>query len=184
MLLYSEMRIDPKYFNYFIIFLVIFLCILYLVFFYNKSNDFSNTVLFTKIVFYFSIIITFALLFMYEVMTIYITEGSTRAKNESWLFTMINALLLGAFILIAGVFNENNTSLYKYTILFILVYFSISGFGYLGIKIVFGVPISDYLNYDTIHSNSSKMSLFITLNLLLFTLIMFITFIVEQEKKQ
>lgn len=181
---YYEYPIKPEAFKYLIIILVVLLCIIYLTFFYRKSNDLSNTVIFSKICFYFSIIIGFSLVFYLQIIEIFICQGVSVEKSESWLFTVINALLIGAFLLIAGIFSENNTIYIKYSILVFLGYLAITGFGYLGIKIVFNAPISDYLNYNTIQSNSSKMARFLTFNIVIFTLIMFITFIVEQEKEE
>lgn len=176
----GKIRIHPDWYLLAIWCIAIFLILLYIRYF-RKDSAFSDFWLFFKIVLIGLFLIGFLLIFMYEIVVIYISIGK-ETGTESWIFLVLNVLLLGIYINVCG-FRSKSTNAERYLFLSILVILSLSGLGYLGLLIKFNPPISDYLLHDIYQSNSVEGIYFFTYNFLLFTLIYFLSFITEKENE-
>ena len=176
----TDIYLKPNWFLIVIILLITFVILLYFLYFYKKSNDFASTWLYLKILTVIIIMILICLLFYYEVIQIWIKQGSSKDKSENWLFTIFNALILGSFLNLIGISFGSKYKFSYYLVFFVLVYLAISGLGYLGILIRLNF---DFLLYKDVQTNSSNLAKFIIFNIILFTLIVFIAVLAYQESK-
>lgn len=178
----AKIQLEATWFLIAILIIICFIAVIYVVYVYGKTDSFNDIWMFLKVIFLVIFINLFLLLFAIEVIIIYITLG-TETGSESWIFVLLNSILLGIYLNVCGLkFGSNKNEIMKYTILFVLVYIAVSGFGYLGVLVEFREPISDYLNYRFIQTNSTIAIEFIIWNIVLFILIYFISFMVEKEK--
>lgn len=173
-------QITPNLYTIIIFSIAFFVALIYLLYFRKKKESFTDAWMFFKIIAYSTVLILFLFVFALEMIVIYITMGE-ETGTESWIFLILNVLLLGMYINILGFRSKVSINSIRYLILFVLVMFSLSGFGYLGVLIEFREPISDYLFYRFYQSNSTHGIFFFVLNILLFTLIYFISYMTESE---
>lgn len=180
----NRIQLYPDLYN-FIIFIIIFFLFVILLFYFLKGNEsFSDTWIYLRILIVSIIFVLFLLIFSYEILVIYITIG-IETGSESWIFVILISLLIGVYMNVVGIHLEKdgNGSNIKFVILFVLIYLSLSGLGYLGILIEIRKPISNYLMYRFFQTNSTHGIWFMFYNLSIFIVIFFISFIVEKEKK-
>lgn len=177
----NRILLNGSWLFYVLLCLALFPILLYFIFFYHKQNDFNSSWLYLRITFITVVIFGGVYALYSHVLDIYLTLGASDDSTVSWLFTLINALLLGAFSNLLGLFTETKSAILKYSVFFGLVIFALSGFGYLGIMIYLNYPFTLFLNYRKIQTNSSTISYFILFNILVFTLIIFISFLSERE---
>jgi len=178
----AKIQLEASWFLISILFIICFIAIIYVIYVYGKTDSFNDIWTYLKVFLLSVFIVLLLLLFSLEIIIIYITLG-TETGSESWIFVLLNSILLGIYLNVCGLkFGSNKNELMKYMILFCLVYIALSGFGYLGVLIEFREPISDYLNYRFIQTNSTIAIEFIIWNIVLFILIYFISFMVEKEK--
>ena len=175
-------QIHSDYFTIAIFSITFFIALIYLMYFSGNDESFTDVWTFLKIFAYCTLAVGFLFIFALEFIVVYITMG-TETGSESWIFMVINVLLMGMYLVAIGVGANSSGGLMRYSMLFCLVLISLSGFGYLGLLIEFRKPISDYLLYRFYQSNSTHGIFFFTFNFVLFLLIYFISFFTEHEKE-
>ena len=121
------------------------------------------------------------LLLAIDSISIYLTIGSE--VENSFVFTLLNALIFGVFLNVVGL---NGNGIFKRltikgTTLFILVFTSILGFGFFGLLFYFNFPLNYIFNYDIFSTSTADGIRFFSSNFLFFMLILFFSFIVESE---
>jgi len=178
----EAVQVPPALFLTILIASIVVLILIYFKYFRKKESDFSNAWLYVKIVAVIFAIVLTCLFFYFEVIEIWIIAGQSEAKTESWLFSLLNALLLGALLNVMGIFSDVKSRAFKYFTLFSVLLIAIAGFGYLGVKVIFNAPLSKLLSYREFQTNSADVSYFVLFNLGFFTLILFLSFLTEQEK--
>ncbi|MBA7492420.1 hypothetical protein ES702_02970 [subsurface metagenome] len=178
----TAIRITPTIYSIAIIAILLFLFLIYRLYFRKRSESFSESWLFLRICSYSLVIILILLVFAFGIIVLYITLGSDEG-TESWIFTITNALLLGMYLNILGFRSKISKGSIRYLIFFILIWIFMSGFGYLGLKIEFREPISTFLFYNIYQSNSTHGIFFFTYNILFFSAIYLISFLIESENE-
>ncbi|HEC92908.1 MAG TPA: hypothetical protein ENI51_07970 [Candidatus Atribacteria bacterium] len=173
-----KIQISPNIFSISIFFIICFILIIFY-YYFRKETSFTDVWLYLKLIFYSLVIIAFLFVFALEIIQIFITQG-VEEGSESWLFLLLNALLMGMYLNILGV-QANTKSSVRFLLLFILIYLSVSGFGYLGILIIINEPISNYLLYNIYQSNSAHGIYFVWCNLAFFIVILFLSFTTESD---
>ena len=121
------------------------------------------------------------LLLAVDSISIYLTIGSE--IENSFVFTLLNALIFGVFLNVVGL---NGNGIFKKlsvkgSTLFVLVITSILGFGFFGLLFHFNFPLNYIFNYDIFSTNTADGIRFFASNFLFFMLILFFSFIVESE---
>ncbi|MBY9008142.1 MAG: hypothetical protein KGD63_15485, partial [Candidatus Lokiarchaeota archaeon] len=121
------------------------------------------------------------LLLALDSISIYLTIGSE--VENSFVFTLLNALIFGVFLNVVGL---NGNGIFKRltikgTTLFVLVITSILGFGFFGLLFYFNFPLNYIFNYDIFSTSTADGIRFFASNFLFFMLILFFSFIVESE---
>lgn len=159
------------------------LSIFYFAYFRRKSESFSDTWIFIRVCLFALVIILCLLIFAFSVIKIFVTIGN-ETGTESWIFTIINALLLGMYLNICGILTSKKYNPTRVLFFFVLIFLAVSGFGYLGLLIEFGSPVDTILFYYKYQGNSAHGIFFFSYNIILFTLIYFISFITEGDIKE
>lgn len=168
-----DFRVKIPFYIYLIAIIVLFFILLYL---YRIIQD---KLKFYKILLVFVVIDVFLFLLLFDVMSIYIL-GSSEGK---FLFTILNALIFGVYLNIIGFSSSNLFSKFslKISFLTLLIFISLSGFGYLGFLVQFNFPLSLGLVHNKWSTATIDGVLFFLFNGYIFIIIYFLSFITESE---
>lgn len=137
-------------------------------------NRFKNAARFYLL---FALIVIFIILWAFGVIQIYITVD---AESANLVWTVINSLLLYMYFTCLGFSRGISKISWKMLVLVVLIVVIISGLGYLGLDIVFNLPIFIWKTYST---NTISGAYFFTLNAGLWTVVFFLSFTIEGENK-
>ena len=102
---------------------------------------------------------------------------------ENWIFMLLNALIFGVYLNIIGLGSTKTLrkDVWKYILFVFLIIISISGLGYFNFTFVFNFPFNFILNYNKFGLSNVHGIRFFSFNFVLFTLLYFISFILEHE---
>lgn len=133
-------------------------------------------------------LIGFCILFIFLAFIIYyeyivIDLPKSRKAFESFMYTILNALMFGIYLNITGFGIKITKRWIKYFLLFVILYLISAGFGTFGISITINLP-PDYrwlLQYRTYCSNNKDGIWFITYNWYILLTVLVISFGTESE---
>lgn len=174
-----------EFFVFIILILVIFLLYFFYFFIKNRAfQDLSSFLLYGK-VFLFVIGIIIALLCLIsQFIVIEITEN---AEYASIIFVLIVALLIQFYLNITfSALIENNSRFTQYTLLIIVLYISITGFGEIGTRIILNteVYIPLVLQEKMFESNTPNGVRFMFLNVIIMLVIHGASYLIERKRKR
>lgn len=142
---------------------------------YYDYNHLKNEMRFYFIL---CVIIIFIIMLISGILRISIFIGS---KDSSIVFTVLNALVFGAFLNSLGLFNYGiRKKNWKYIFMFIFIIVMLLGFGYFNIEIQCNFW---FLAYKTYSTSSGKGIAFFVLNFYLWFAIYFLSFLVEGKRE-
>lgn len=161
--------------NIFLIILISAIVFIVLLVYYNlRHRELSERYLLIKFIVYALIIIAVDLLFLYEVIRIWISVDSV---NSNIVWTILLTILNGIFLVIIGVGNSMR-QLYKTLLVVMIAYLFFVGFGFFGFLFHFDLPFLLYKWYET---NTIRGIYFFVSNLYVFMIIYIVSFISESE---
>jgi len=169
-----ETRISIEVFLFFwIIALIILLYTIYYQIF--KNSGFSERVYIFKVSIYMLVLLIVLWKFIDNTIKIYIVSGNYLI-GLFWM--LLVSLIIYMYINICGFIHIRTKNYQAIIYLAILLYFSLSGFGYLGIKIFID---SEYLFYKTFQTNDKIGIFFMLYNLSFMLLLFFLSILIERE---
>jgi len=167
--------------------LILFLWIIsWLIFAYSiyyqfRKASLTERQLAFKLTLYSCLSLLFVYTLIYRLIDIYIVSSSHYITGLVW--SLMVGLVFYMYTNITGLLKTKSNNKYEVFIMFMLVYMSITGFGYFGILIKLSERffLSEYLYYLQFQTNSYKGIKFIGYNFFYFALLYFISFIFERE---
>jgi len=173
-----------EFFVFIIIILVLF--ILYFLYFFIKKRafqDLSSFLLYGKVFFVVIMLILALLCLISQFIIIEVTEN---AKDASIVFMLIVALLIQFYINITfSALFENNSKITQYTLLIVVLYVSITGFGETGMRVILNteVYIPLVLTEKLFESNTPNGVRFMFMNLVILIVVHGASYLIERKKK-
>ena len=171
----TKYPVDERIF--YIIWIISFILLVYSVYYQFRKIHLSERVFALKLTFYSGIMVLILYVFIRKWIVIFIMSSSHYTTGLMW--TLMVSLILYMYINVCGFLKTKSSNRYEYILVIFLVMFSISGFGYFGLRIV--IVENDFLYYNIFQTNSSKGIKFIAYNVLYFLLIYFISYLIERE---
>jgi len=163
---------------FYVLWLISFILLIYSVYYQFRKIHLSERVFALKLTFYSGIMVIILYVFIEKWIEIFIMSSTHYTTGLMW--TLMVSLILYMYINVCGFLKTKSSNRYEYILVIFLVLFSISGFGYFGLRIVIN-NADDYLYYNIFQTNSSKGIKFIAYNILYFLLIYAISFLIERE---
>lgn len=155
---------------------------LYSIYYQFRENTITERQASFHLTIYSIISLSILYLLIYRKLDVYISTTSNYVIGLLW--TLIVSLIFYMYLNVCGFWKAKSNMSYEIFIIFILIYLSLSGFGYFGLKIV----INQYeyngmriLYYNQFQSNSHKGVKFIGYNVFYLIIIYFISFLFERE---
>ena len=173
-----------EFFVFIIIILVLF--ILYFLYFFIKKRafqDLSSFLLYGKV---FLVVIMLILALLCLISQFIIIEVTENAKDASIVFMLIVALLIQFYINITfSALFENNSKITQYTLLIVVLYVSITGFGETGMRVILNteVYIPLVLTEKLFESNTPNGVRFMFMNLVILIVVHGASYLIERKKK-
>jgi len=162
---------------FYILWIISFLLLIYSLYYQFRKINLSERLFALKLTFYSGIMLLILFVFIRKWIQIFIMSSSHYTIGLMW--TLMVSLILYMYINVCGFLKTKSSNRYEYILVIFLVLFSISGFGYFGLRIVF--VENDYLYYNTFQTNSYRGIKFIAYNIIYFLLIYFISYLIERE---
>lgn len=174
-----------EFFVFIILILVLFL--LYFLYFFIKNRafqDLSSFLLYGKVFLFVILIIVALICLISQFIIIEITEN---AEYASVVFVLIVALLIQFYINITfSALFSNNNKITQFTLLIIVLYVSITGFGEIGTRVILNteVYIPVVLQEKLFESNTPNGVRFMFLNVVIMLVIHGASYIILEQKKK
>lgn len=145
--------------------------------------DIQNALIWAKIFIWVSII---SLLWFFIYTGSIVIEITEESKYEGLLFAILNGLIGGMYLNVCGfgLKSIQSKSTIKFTILAFIIWMTVQGFGFWGLRFTFNVNHFlkfDLFQYKVYESNSPKGIRFFTYNWYIFTVLWFLSFPLESD---
>ena len=189
----SEIRDDVMFstahhYQFFvIIILILVLFLFYFLYFFIKSKafqDLSSFLLYSKV---FISIIGIIIMILCVISQFIIVEITENAKYASIIFVLIVALLVQFYINITfSALVESNNKLTQYTLLIVVLYIAITGFGAIGLRLILNteVYIPLVLQEKMFESNTPNGVRFMFMNVVIMIVIHGASYMIERKTKK
>ena len=170
----SKIPIDNNIFL--VCWIVLWLVLFYSIYYQFRKTSITERAFTFRLSIYCLIFLGITYLFLEKIIEVFIMTANRYVIGLMW--TLMVSLILYMFFNICGFgkFKSDNST--QYILIIFLIYMSINGFGYFGLRIVIH---SKWLNYETFQTNSYKGIKFIAHNLWYLILIYFISYLTERE---
>lgn len=157
--------------NYLFLYFAIIYAVVFLLklFFDKKSNK-----LFTILVF-----ILFEGIFMICLFNILVIEWTFNTSDSGLLYSIMNSLLIGAFLVVIGFQSKQKPIVMKIIIIVIVSIFLISSTSLIGVRITLNLP---FLIYHSFSTNTGEGAIFYITNIVFFDALIVASFISEGDK--
>lgn len=172
----TKYPIDERIF--YIIWIISLILLIYSVYYQFRKIQLSERAFALKLTLYSGIMFLILYVFIMKWIEVFIISSSHYITGLMW--TLMVSLILYMYINVCGFLKTKSSNRYEYILVVFLVMFSVSGFGYFGLRIVIN-NADNYLYYNIFQTNSSKGIKFVAYNVLYFLLIYFISYLIERE---
>lgn len=134
-----------------------------------------------KLTLYSGLGIGFLYLLIYKHLEFWIITSSSYVIGLLW--SILTGLIFYMYFNVSGLLKTKSNNRYELFIVFIMLYLSITGLGYFGLRIVITEKcfIYNWLYYHKFQTNSYKGIKFIGYNLWYLIILFFISFLTERE---
>lgn len=174
-MVYYVKIVNDIYFWCFVVFVVVSIYLIYMLV-KRKYTIFEKTK-FVKYVLYLVLINLILMMFFFDVIEVYFIADVEYSSGMFW--SLLNSLVIGMILLAIGVFGVRTGNYLNYIIIILVVCLALSGMGYIGIRLVFNIPLFIWNTYD---SNGIYGIWFYSLNSYLFIGLVFVSILFEKEK--
>lgn len=171
--------LHPSLFWIAIIFIIFFIVYSFLLYFKNKNHTYDDLITFITIAVGGIGISIFLLIFAFNLISIWIVGGVE--ENAIAVFTILNSFLFGMYMGILGFIPTSRGTWQRVLLTTMILGFILSGFGYLGIRVVFNYPLELLLVYNRIQTNSHDGGLFFVANIHIWFILYIATLTTESE---
>lgn len=164
-----------------VVWLISIFLLVYSLYYQFRKTTLSERSVALKLTIYSSIMVILLYFIYYEHFIIYLATETSYGIGLLWMLMV--ALITYMFLNVSGVGKTKTNNNYELIIIIALVFFSISGFGYFGIRIDIKEKafIYNYLYYHSFQTNSYRGIKFIAYNWFFVILFFFISFLTERE---
>jgi len=158
------------------IWLILWLLLIYSIYYQFRKATINERGVAIKLTAYSLICLYIIYLLLIYKLEVYIITSEKYVIGLMW--TLIVSLIIYMYLNIIGVIKMKGSNQTEIAIIFFLLYMSIAGFGYFGIRVIIHTK---YLFYEVFQTNSYHGVRFLAFNVWFLLLIYFISFFTERE---